>query len=227
MRAQRVAGWTAVIAGLLLVLGIAAASLVPGVASGSGPTGAGPIAATACAGTGMMGGADGHMGATGMTGAAGMMGTTDGHMGATGMMGGAGMMGATDGHMGAAGIMGSAHMAGGMMGSATGGCPGATPAGAAPIAGATEVRVRAANFAFAPKEIRLPKNEAVNLTLENPAATGVVHDLTVPGLGIHVAAGAGRTATVGLRGLAAGRYDAYCAVAGHADLGMRATVIVD
>ncbi len=220
MTVQRGAGWTAAIAGLLLLLGIAAASFAPGVASGSGATGAGPVAATACTGAGMMGGADGHMGATGMTGAAGMMGTTDGHMGATGMSGGAGMMGAT-------GMTGPAHMAGGMMGSATGGCPGATPAGAAPIAGATEVRVRATNFAFAPKEIRLPKNEAVNLTLENPAATGVIHDLTVPGLGIHVAAGAGQTATVGLRGLAAGRYDAYCAVAGHADLGMRATVIVD
>ncbi len=201
MRAQRVAGWTAAITGLLLVIGIAAASFTPGIASGSGATGAGPVAATACTGTGMMGGADGHMGATGMTGAAGMMGAT--------------------------GMTGSAHMAGGMMGGTAGGCPGATPAGAAPIAGATDVRVRTTNFAFAPNEIRLPKNEAVNLTLENPAATGVVHDLTVPGLGIHVAAGSGQTATVGLRGLAAGRYEAYCSVAGHADLGMRATVIVD
>lgn len=202
MRAQRVAGWTAAIAGLLLVLGIAVASVAPAGATGPGATQAGPFAATACTGAGMMGTTDGHMGATGTTGA-------------------------TDGHMGGIGMMGSAHPAGGMMGGATGGCPGATSGGAAPIAGATEVRVRATNFAFAPNEIRLPKNEAVNLTLENPAATGVVHDLTVPGLGIHVAAGSGQTGTVGLRGLAAGRYDAYCSVPGHADLGMRATVIVD
>ncbi len=201
MRAQRVAGWTAAIAGLLLVFGLAAASFAPAVASSVGSTGAGPAAATACTGTGMMG-------------------TTGGHMGATGMLGATGMMGATE-------MIGSAHMAGGMMGSATGGCSGATPAGAAPIAGATDVRVRATNFAFAPIEIRLPKDEAVNLTLENPAATGVVHDLTVPGLGIHIVAGSGQTATAGLRGLAAGRYDAYCSVPGHADLGMRATVIVE
>lgn len=201
MSAQRVAGWTAVVSGLLLVIGITVASFAPADASGPGATGAGPVAAAACTGTGMMG-------------------TTDGHMGTTGMMGGTGMLGGT-------GMMGSAHMAGGMMGRAIGGCLGAAPAGAAPIAGATEVRVRATNFAFTPNEIRLPKNEATNLTLENPAASGVVHDLTVPGLGIHVAAGSGQTATVGLRGLAAGRYDAYCSVPGHADLGMRATVIVD
>lgn len=184
MRAQRIAGWTAAIAGLLLVLGIAAASFTPGAVSGAGPGGGGP---------------------TGSCTGSGMMGTTDGHMGATGMMG----------------------SATGMMGSATGSCLGATPAGAAPIAGATEVRVRAANFAFTPTEIRLPKGEAVNLTLENPAATGVVHDFTVAALGIHIAAGAGQTTSVGLRGLAAGRYEAFCSVPGHADLGMRATVIVD
>ena len=212
MSAQRVAGWTAVVSGLLLVIGITVASFAPADASGPGATGAGSVAAAACAGTGMMGSA-------GMMGTAGMMGST-GMMGGTGMIGAAGMMGGT-------GMMGSAHMAGGMMGRATGGCLGATSAGAAPIAGATEVRVRATNFAFTPNEIRLPRNEATNLTLENPAASGVVHDLTVPGLGIHVAAGSGQTATVGLRGLAAGRYDAYCSVPGHTDLGMRATVIVD
>jgi uncharacterized cupredoxin-like copper-binding protein len=30
---------------------------------------------------------------------------------------------------------------------------------------------------------------------------------------------------VGLRGLAAGPYDAYCSVPGHANLGMRAVVV--
>ena len=118
------------------------------------------------------------------------------------------------------GMMGmGASMDHGMMGSGT--------SAASPIPGATEVRVQAANFSFTPNEIRLPKNADVNLTLTNAVGTGVVHDLTVPALGIHVAASPGDTRTVGLRGLPAGRYDAYCSVAGHADLGMRATVVVE
>ncbi len=67
----------------------------------------------------------------------------------------------------------------------------------------------------------------MNLTFTNPASTGVVHDFTVPALGIHIVANPGETKTVGLHSLAVGRYDAYCSVPGHADLGMRATVIVE
>lgn len=141
-------------------------------------------------------------------------------LGATGgwtAMMGAGMTG--NGMMGN-GMMGNgAMMRGGMMGFGTSG-PASTPIPSAP-----EVRVQATNFALTPSEIRLPKNADVNLTLGN--GTAVIHDLTVPGLGIHIVANPGETKTVGLRGLAAGRYDAYCSVPGHADLGMRATVIVE
>ena len=108
-----------------------------------------------------------------------------------------------------------------MMGFGTSG-PASTP-----IPNATEVRVQAANFSFTPNEVHLPKNADVNLTFTNAAGTGVVHDFTVPALGIHIVANPGETKTVGLRGLAAGRYDAYCSVPGHADLGMRATVILE
>lgn len=167
MRAQTVAGWVALVAGLALVLGLLVTAFAPGVNGAAGvPWPMGP---------GMMGGA-GHMGGGGM---------------------------------------------GGMMGFGNAG-----PASTA-IPGATEVRAQAANFSFSPNEIRLPKSAEVNLTLSNPAANGVVHDLTVPALGIHVVANAGQTRTIGLRGLAAGRYNAYCSVPGHADLGMRATVVVE
>lgn len=118
-------------------------------------------------------------------------------------------------------MMGAGHMGHGMMGSGTSGTT--SPA----ISGATEVRVQATNFSFTPTEIRLPKNADVNLIFVNAAGTGVVHDLTVTALGIHVAANPGETQAVGLRGLTAGRYDAYCGVPGHADLGMRATLIVE
>ena len=70
----------------------------------------------------------------------------------------------------------------------------------------------------------LPKNADVNLTFSVPAANGVVHDFTVPALGIHVVANPGETRTVGLRGLPAGRYGAFCSVPGHAEAGMRVQV---
>lgn len=86
----------------------------------------------------------------------------------------------------------------GMMGLGTSG-----PASSA-IPNAPEVRVQAANFSFTPNEVHLLKNADVNLTFTNPAGTGVVHDFTVPALGIHIVANPGETKTVGLRNLAAG-----------------------
>ena len=169
MNTQRIAGLSALIAGLLLVFAVAGSAI---------------------------------------TGATGTLGDPS-----TAWQMGPGMPGT--GHVGP-GMMGP-----GMMGFGTSG-PAATA-----VPGATEVRVQAANFAFTPGDIRLPKSAEVNLTLVNPAANGVVHDLTVPALGIHIVANAGETRTAGLRGLTAGRYDAYCSVLGHADLGMRATVVVE
>ena len=135
-----------------------------------------------------------------------------------GMMGG----GPGAGYSGAFG-MGAGHMNNGMAGMMGFGSSG--PASSS-VPGAPEVKVDARNFGFTPSEIRLPANADVNLTLVNPAANAALHDLTVPALGIHLVASAGETKTVGLRSLAAGRYDAICSVPGHADLGMRAVVIV-
>ena len=180
MNARRIAGITAVIAGLLLVFGIAG---------------------------------------TAMSGATGVLGsdpTSSWQMG-PGMMGGGGM---------GPGMMGNGNVGPHMMGGGGMGNGNVGPTATA-VPGATEIRVQAANFGFTPNEIRLPKGADVNLTLVNPAGTGAIHDFTVPALGIHVAANAGETRTVGLRGLAAGRYDAYCSVSGHANLGMRATVLVE
>ena len=174
-RVQWVAGWTALVAAALLVIGMTL-SLVSSVSSW-------PVGSNA-SGNGMAGRGPGMM--------AGMMG----------------MMA----------VMGP----GMMSGSAS-----VPISGAAPIAGAPEVSVQAANFNFAPGEIHLPKDTAVNLTLVNPASTGVAHDLTVPGIGIRIVASAGQTSTVGLRALPAGRHQAYCSFPGHADAGMRATVIVE
>jgi plastocyanin len=119
------------------------------------------------------------------------------------------------------GMMGPGMMGPGMMGFGSSG-----PA-SSPIPGASEVRVEALNFGFSPSEVHLPKNADVNLTFSVRAANGVAHDFTVPALGIHLVANPGETRTVGLRGLPAGRYDAFCSVPGHAEAGMRATVVVN
>lgn len=144
-------------------------------------------------------------------GAANPMGAGTGFMGGGGMMGTSGM---------SPGMMGQGGMGPGMMN----GWGGTSTATSAAIPGAPEVRVSASEFALSPAEIVLPAGTAVNVTLDNRGA--LPHDLTVPALGVRIVAAAGQTQTAGLRDLPAGRYPAYCAVAGHAEAGMRATVVV-
>ena len=125
-------------------------------------------------------------------------------------------------HMGA----GMTNMMTGSMGMGMNGMMGAGvhPAATA-IPNAKDVRVEITNFAFTPSEIRMPKGADVNLILHN--GTGVLHDFNALALHLHVNIAPGDTAVVGLRDLQAGRYEAYCSVDGHADLGMRATVVVE
>ena len=139
--------------------------------------------------------------------------TASGAVFGPGMMGGGfgpGMMG---GGMGP-GMMGQGHMS-----SFGGASRGVT----APITGAPTVSVTATDLKFSPAEITLPSREA-NLTLVNQGA--VLHDITVPGLGVRVVAAAGQTTTVGLRDLPAGRYAGYCSVPGHREAGMRIAIVV-
>jgi heme/copper-type cytochrome/quinol oxidase subunit 2 len=97
---------------------------------------------------------------------------------------------------------------------------GASPA----VAGAPEVVVTATDIHFSVSELHLPAGD-VNLTLRND---GVLrHDLTIPALGVHIAADSGQAVTTGLRNLPKGHYDGFCSVSGHADAGMRLAVKVD
>lgn len=92
------------------------------------------------------------------------------------------------------------------------------------IVGAPEVVITAKDIEFSLGELRLPSNE-VNLTLRNDGV--LPHDLTIPALGVHLAAGSGHSMTTGLRDLPPGRYSGYCSVSGHADAGMELVVVVD
>ncbi len=123
------------------------------------------------------------------------------------------------------GMMGGGRVGPGMMGPGHMWSYGGTSSGtAAEIPGAPTVTVTATEFAFSPTEITLASSGA-NLTLVNKG--DLPHDLTIPALGVRVVAAAGQTTTVGLRGLPAGSYPAYCSIPGHADAGMRMTVVVE
>lgn len=114
-------------------------------------------------------------------------------------------------------------MMGGRMGSMMGsGDTGRT--GTAPVAGAREVRIVGREFSFTPVEVRLKVGETVNLHFENRGH--MFHTLTIGGLGLDLRANDGDEIAGSLRTERAGAYPFVCAVSGHADAGMRGSVIV-
>lgn len=96
--------------------------------------------------------------------------------------------------------------------------------GAAPVAGAREVRVVAREFSFDPPEIRLRRGETVNVVFENDG--GMLHTLTIGELGLDLRANGGDEIDGALRADRPGRYAFICAVSGHAEAGMRGSIIV-
>ena len=123
---------------------------------------------------------------------------------------------------------GSMMSGGGMMGGATGSMMGRGWAGGesapAAIAGAREVTVTLDNLRFSPSTIAVKTGEAVNVVLKN--TDEIVHDFTVPTLGIHVTVQPGQSTTVGLQSLSTGTYPFLCTVDGHAQAGMRGSLAV-
>ncbi len=124
------------------------------------------------------------------------------------MMGNNGMPGAmmSDGHM----------MNSSMMGHGT-----SSPT----IPGGREIAVSANAFEFEPTEIHARAGEDITIVL---AATDTVHDFTIDELAFHVVAGPGQPGRGSFHAPStAGRYTAYCSVAGHREAGMTATVFID
>ena len=94
-----------------------------------------------------------------------------------------------------------------------------------PVAdGAREIEVTASSFEFEPDEITVTAGEDVAIVL---TSTDLLHDFTVDGLDVHVAADADETVTGGLRADEPGEYTYYCTVAGHREAGMEGTLIVE
>lgn len=118
------------------------------------------------------------------------------------------------GHM----MNGTAMMTGGHM-MAAWQSAGSTPS---TIAGAREVTITAKDLSFTPAEVSVKPGEAINIAFHN--ADEMVHDFTIPSLGVHVVAQPGATATFGVTVASPGAYEFFCTVPGHAAAGMHGTI---
>src|SRR6266508_4621451 len=93
------------------------------------------------------------------------------------------------------------------------------------IPGAREIAITATAFNFDATEIHVRAGENITIVL---TASDTTHDFTIDELGFHVAASPGQPGRGSFHAPAtAGRYTAYCSVAGHRQAGMTATVVVD
>jgi uncharacterized cupredoxin-like copper-binding protein len=109
----------------------------------------------------------------------------------------------------------------GMMGGDRGRSADTAPA---PIPGARQIRVVADEFSFAPSEIRIRAGAQVNIELDNRG--DAFHTLTISKLDFELRADGGKRAYGSLTTDAPGRYPFICDVPGHAEAGMRGTLIV-
>lgn len=92
------------------------------------------------------------------------------------------------------------------------------------IEGAPELVMTVTEYVFSPTELKVDFGESVNLTLKN---TGEIpHDLVIPELGVHIAAGPGQQATTGIAPEKAGSFDFLCSYPGHAEAGMTGLLVV-
>lgn len=104
-----------------------------------------------------------------------------------------------------------------------GGSSGGSPGGGA--AAGAEVKVGLSDFAFTPKTIEVPADKKFTLVVTNTGS--VEHDLSVDALKISVVVlPNGKPKTQEIGPLKAGTYELYCAVAGHKQAGMAATLVV-
>lgn len=92
------------------------------------------------------------------------------------------------------------------------------------IEGAHEVEAEAGDLWFEPATTEVAAGEPVNLRLVNSGAA--FHDLTVPAADVVLAAEPDERAVGAIEFAEPGRYELYCSVPGHAQGGMRGTVIV-
>ena len=90
--------------------------------------------------------------------------------------------------------------------------------------GARTVEIEAGDLWFEPDSVEVTAGEAVNLRLVNEGEA--FHDLTVPAADVVLGAEPGEQAVGAIELADPGRYEFYCSVPGHAQAGMRGTIVV-
>lgn len=93
-----------------------------------------------------------------------------------------------------------------------------------PDPAARELGVVAGDYWFDPPTLALDAGETVNLTLRNEGR--IYHDLSLADLGFVLGADPGQRVVGALTVAEPGRYDFVCSVPGHAEAGMRGTLVV-
>ena len=92
------------------------------------------------------------------------------------------------------------------------------------VEGARQVDVEAGELWFDPTTVEVTAGEPVNLRLVNTGQA--FHDLTIPAADVVLAAEPGEQAVGAVEFSEEGRYEFYCSVPGHAQGGMRGTIVV-
>jgi len=98
------------------------------------------------------------------------------------------------------------------------------PQAPSPVVGAPVLLIAATDFRFDPDELSIRTGQTVNLTLDNRGR--LYHDLTIEDLGFVLTANSGERSSGALSVRQPGRYRFVCSVPGHAEAGMRGTLVV-
>jgi manganese oxidase len=90
--------------------------------------------------------------------------------------------------------------------------------------GPVEIALEVSEFALTPAELTAPADTPLVFTIANVG--GLPHDFAIDGVAVSEEIAGGSSATLAVDGLAAGTYDLLCTLVGHADAGMRGTLVV-
>jgi uncharacterized cupredoxin-like copper-binding protein len=89
---------------------------------------------------------------------------------------------------------------------------------------ADSVRLTVKEWSFEPKSLQLPTGKPVTLVLDNKGQLD--HDVSIPALGVHLAASAGKSTSQTVTARKDGTFVFICSIPGHKEAGMQGSVVV-
>ncbi len=103
-------------------------------------------------------------------------------------------------------------------------CSGGASSSSSGSSSGPEVKIALSDFKFAPDKIEIAANTVVKFTAKNSGS--VEHDISIDSLGFKLLVPTAREVSKNIGPLQPGTYPIYCAVVGHKELGMIATLTV-